>query len=367
MKSLEKWSGWAKNKPQRLQQENAVKFLKDVETCVSGEVRFLLEVSGKLVEALFSLFHDAYIAPLREYWAGTSYSEGLKEAFALFKAGKLRDASHEPLGGAPAAPGILPNFPLTLRAQHDGRFNALDTNYNNMNMQHNSYTCGPSQSFHQDSKMSPSDTISCSYMTNGKNGLPSFLDNPYWKSKLPETFGKIVWLHEMDEETLELWDNSPPTIVPSTFNRNLPEIATQVLQFIATATMDELMVYHNGERASGKTRDEMRGIAFNCYNQALVPTDCSNQTPQQSFTMLDVDIPSTPTPPDSLSSRWNICKTVSSSLVTPTGAYTDLHYDTLYRGYAEPVGGCDKLWLIFPPNPNWESTDWGCLRTPLVE
>ncbi len=74
LQSLTKWSSWAEAEPPRQLQRKAVKFLKDVDCCVSGELGFLLEVSGKLSESntqhfpspqstrihLVSKFHDAH-------------------------------------------------------------------------------------------------------------------------------------------------------------------------------------------------------------------------------------------------------------------------------------------------------------------
>ncbi|KFY96733.1 hypothetical protein V500_02326 [Pseudogymnoascus sp. VKM F-4518 (FW-2643)] len=354
LQSLEKWLSWAEVEPPRQLQKKAVRFLKDVERCVSGELRFLLEISGKLSDALFSQFHDGYIPPLREYWVGSSRPEGLIVAYTLFKEGKLGGASYEQLGEAPrshATMGIEPP-PAPAMLQQRGRFDPDQQqimpyhHHMHQSRQHDPYPCGPPQRLRS--------SENSSHGLNGNNSLPSFLQDPYWKSKLPKSFETIVWLDSIDDETLKLWDNDPPKLVPSRFNNDLPTIATQVLQFIATATMDEFNILQDGEKTSGKSKDEMRGLAFNCYNQAFIPTMFPTQTPQRPITMIDVDIPLTPTPPDSLSSRWNICKTVSASLVTPTWAYTDLHYDTLYRGYAEAVGDCEKFWLIFPPKPNWE-------------
>lgn len=163
-----------------------------------------------------------------------------------------------------------------------------------------------------------------------QHGLPSFLQHPYWKSKLPERFEKIVWLHNIDEETKKLWDYDPPRLVPSTFNHNAPMIATQVLQFITGASTDKLNIHQHGQRVTGKSKDKMQGLAFNCYNQALLtPKMFPTQHPQRPTTMIDVNIPVEPTPPESLSSRWNMCKIISSSLVTPTWAYSDFHYGKL--------------------------------------
>jgi hypothetical protein len=94
LQSLKKWSSWAKAEPPRPLQRKAVKFLKDVECCVSGELRFLLEISGKLSEALFSQFHDGYIPPLQKYWDISSHPKGLIEAYTLFKEGKIGGDSY---------------------------------------------------------------------------------------------------------------------------------------------------------------------------------------------------------------------------------------------------------------------------------
>ncbi|KFY50534.1 hypothetical protein V495_00190 [Pseudogymnoascus sp. VKM F-4514 (FW-929)] len=320
LQSLKKWSSWAKAEPPRPLQRKAVKFLKDVECCVSGELRFLLEISGKLSEALFSQFHDGYIPPLQKYWDVSSHPKGLIEAYTLFKEGKIGGDSYEQQGESSPSHAMeeieLPPALALLHHTHQRR-------------QHDPH--GP----------------------NSNNSLPSFLEDPYWKTKLPESFESIEWLHNMSDETKKLWDNDPPKLVPSQFNKDLPTIATQVLQFIATATFDEFNIHQHGERTSGETKEEIRGLAFNCYNQALTPTMFPMQPPQRPVTMIDVNIPLTPEPPESLSSRWNICNTVSSSLVTPTWAYTDFHYDTLYRGFAEPVGDCVKFWILSPAKPNW--------------
>lgn len=104
-------------------------------------------------------------------------------------------------------------------------------------------------------------------------------------------------------------------------------IATQVLQFITGATTDKLNIHQDGQRVTGKSKDKMQGLAFDCYNQALLtPTMFPTQHPQRPTTMIDVNIPVEPTPPESLSSRWNMCNIISSSVVTPTGAFTGFHY-----------------------------------------
>ncbi|KFY02133.1 hypothetical protein V490_00608 [Pseudogymnoascus sp. VKM F-3557] len=336
LQSLKKWSSWAKAEPPRQLQRKAVKFLKDVECCVSGELRFLLEISGKLSEALFSQFHDGYIPPLQKYWDISSHPKGLIEAYTLFKEGKIGGDSYEQQGESSPSHAMqeieLPPALAPLHHTHQRR-------------QHDPHDCVLLQ------RLPSSNNINL--RPNSNNSLPSFLENSYWKTKLPESFESIEWLHNMSDETKKLWDNDPPKLVPSQFNNDLPTIATQVLQFIATATFDEFNIHQHGERTSGETKEEIRGLAFNCYNQALTSTMFPMQPPQRPVTMIDVNIPLTPEPPESLSSRWNICNTVSSSLVTPTWAYTDFHYDTLYRGFAEPVGDCVKFWILSPAKPNW--------------
>jgi hypothetical protein len=70
--------------------ERGVDFMKEVERCISGELRLLLEMSGdELPEKLFSRFDEDDIPDLRAYWNETVHSDGLKETYALFKEGKL--------------------------------------------------------------------------------------------------------------------------------------------------------------------------------------------------------------------------------------------------------------------------------------
>ncbi|KFZ01499.1 hypothetical protein V500_00735 [Pseudogymnoascus sp. VKM F-4518 (FW-2643)] len=344
LQSLEKWSTLAQSEHLNYAEKRAVSFLKDLEHCVSGELRFLLEISGKLTQRLYSEFDDKHIPPLGEYWSGSDHPGELYTAHALLRGEKSSKAScgrpntklrlhsaearkdtnagdeqdEEPQTELRSGPAILAAHEAHLDEVRDGHFDSY-----NFNASHNS--------------------------------LPSFIEHPYWNSKLPERFGKVVWLNNIDEETKKLWDYDPPRLVPSTFNHNPPMIATQVLQFIAGASTDKLNIHQHGQRVTSKSKDKMQGLAFNCYNQALLaPKMFPTQHPQRPITMIDVNIPVEPTPPESLSSRWNMCKIISSSLVTPTWAYTDLHYDSLYRGYAEAVGDCVKFWLIFPPKPNWD-------------
>jgi hypothetical protein len=88
--SLKKWSDWAKGDDLRYSVTRGVDFMKEVERCISGELRLLLEMSGEeLPERLFSKCDDNNIPDLRAYWNETVHSDGLKETYALFKEGKL--------------------------------------------------------------------------------------------------------------------------------------------------------------------------------------------------------------------------------------------------------------------------------------
>ena len=88
--SLKKWSDWAKEDDLRYSVKRGVDFMKEVERCISGELRLLLEMSGdELPEKLFSRFDEDDIPDLRAYWNETVHPDGLKETYALFKEGKL--------------------------------------------------------------------------------------------------------------------------------------------------------------------------------------------------------------------------------------------------------------------------------------
>ncbi|KAH6667148.1 hypothetical protein B0J14DRAFT_642568, partial [Halenospora varia] len=88
--SLKKWSDWAKEDDLRYSVKRGVDFMEEIERCISGELRLLLEMSGdELPEKLFSRFDENDIPDLRAYWNETVHSDGLKETYALFKEGKL--------------------------------------------------------------------------------------------------------------------------------------------------------------------------------------------------------------------------------------------------------------------------------------
>ncbi|CAG8978000.1 hypothetical protein HYALB_00000669 [Hymenoscyphus albidus] len=88
--SLQKWSDWAEADDLRYAVKRGVDFMRDVERCISGELRLLLEMSGdELPEKLFSRLDIDDIPDLRAYWDRGDHPDGLKETHALFKAGKL--------------------------------------------------------------------------------------------------------------------------------------------------------------------------------------------------------------------------------------------------------------------------------------
>ncbi|KFZ15572.1 hypothetical protein V501_02649 [Pseudogymnoascus sp. VKM F-4519 (FW-2642)] len=344
LQSLEKWSTLARSENLKYAEQRAVGFLKDLERCVSGELRFLLEISGKLTQRLYSKFDDIHIAPLGKYWGGRNHPGELYTAYALLKGEKSGKASCE-----------RPNTKLRLHSAKARKDTSAGDEHDEEPQAE--LRSGPAiLAAHEAHLDEVRDGPQQRHFDNAShNSLPSFIQHPYWNSKLPEQFGKIVWIHNIDEETEKLWDYDPPRLVPSTFNHNPSMIATQVLRFITGASTDKLNIHQHGQRVTSKSKDKMQGLAFNCYNQALLtPEMFPTQHPQRPTTMTDINIPVEPIPPESLSSRWNMCKIISSSLVTPTWAYTDIHYDALYRGYAEPVGGCEKFWILCPPKPNWD-------------
>jgi hypothetical protein len=90
--SLQKWLDRAKDKGRRYQVERAVDFMMEVERCISGELRFLLEMSGlELPEKLFSRLDSNDIPDLQAYWKEGNHPGGLKETYDRFKEGKLLD------------------------------------------------------------------------------------------------------------------------------------------------------------------------------------------------------------------------------------------------------------------------------------
>lgn len=93
LQSLEKWSTWAKSTNLKYAEQRAVTFLNDLECCVSGELRFLLEISGKLTQRLYAVFNAEHIPPLQKYWNGNDHPEELYKAYASLKGETSSEAS----------------------------------------------------------------------------------------------------------------------------------------------------------------------------------------------------------------------------------------------------------------------------------
>lgn len=90
LKSLKKWSDWAKEDGLRYEVKKGVDFMKEVERCISGELRLLLEMSDdELPERSFSRFNEDDIPDLRAFWNEEVHPLGLKETYTLFKEGRL--------------------------------------------------------------------------------------------------------------------------------------------------------------------------------------------------------------------------------------------------------------------------------------
>lgn len=85
LQSLEKWSTWAKSTTLKYPEKRALTFLNDLEHCVSGELRFLLEISGKLTQRLYKGFNDEHIPPLQRYWNENDHPKELYKAYDSLK------------------------------------------------------------------------------------------------------------------------------------------------------------------------------------------------------------------------------------------------------------------------------------------